>query len=328
MTAEPATIPAIPLIPAGVVPPPAPQPAEAPKTVPAMPLLIGGVPKPPTEGFSADTEIVLTFPDEAVGTLVLSKHGEGADIRTAVGEVRVPSGWTVQLNLPESVRDGAALAALPGDGVHVLIAPGLDDEALDAIAHYRVLTYLRLGDAITDAGVARLSGLGTLTMLSISSEQVSDAAMESLLPLTELLSVHLAPSALTDAGLATLARLAKVSSMSVTAPKITDAGAGALAGCGTLTDLTLNSPELGNAAVTALAASTSLRSMSLTGAFDNAGLLELTHGFPELQSARIDGEGVTTAGVMAAFAAGISAQLNGQWFSPKAVERLRRNATS
>lgn len=299
---------------------------QKPMSVPAMPLLIGGFPKPPMEGDGAEAGTVLRFPDDQVGTLLLSKKGEAVDVRAAAGEVLVPAGWLVQLNLPDEVSDGAVLAGVPVNGVQVLIAPGLDDEALDAIAGYRVLTYLRLGERVTDAGIRKLCGLTSLTMLSVSSEHVTDASMESLLSLTELQSVHFSPCALTDAGLATLARLPSLTSLSITAPALTDAVAAALASCPSLTDLTLDSPGLGNATINTLGTSATLKSLSLTGSFDDAGLLELAHGYPALQSASMTSEAATDDGITAVFLAGISAQLNGQWLSPKAVERLRRKA--
>ena len=296
-------------------------------TIPAMPLLIGGMPKPPVDADGADGT-VLTFPETAIGTVMLTKQGEFADIRAAAGEVHVASGWTVQLNLPDAVSDGAVLAAQPPNGVHILIAAGLDDDALDGLADYRVLTYLRLGARVTPAGVAKLAHLSSLTMLSIASEHVDDAAVEQLAGLPELLSIHLDPCAVTDAGAAALTRLPKVTSISITSDRLTDAAAQVLAESPTLQNLTLHGSALTNEAIRALSTSTSLESVTLTGGFDDAGLLELVNGYPALQNARIDGPAVTDAGVMAAFAVGITAQLNGQWFSPKAAERLRQRQVS
>lgn len=299
-----------------------PEPEER-VTIPAMPLLIGGVPKPPQEAAGADGT-VLRFPETTIGTVMLTKKGEFADVRAAAGDVQVASGWTVQLNLPDTVSDGTALAGLPPDGVHILIAAGLTDDALDAISDYRVLTYLRLGGEITAAGVAKLAHLNSLTMLSIASARVDDAAVAHLAGLAELLSVHLDPSAVTDAGIAMLARLPKVTAISVTSDRLTDAAAQALAESRTLQNVTLECSALTNETIRAFANSSTLESLTLTGGFDDAGLLELANGFPALQTARIDGPGITDAGVLAAFATGITAQLNGQWFSPKAAERLRQ----
>jgi hypothetical protein len=299
-----------------------PEPEE-PVTIPAMPLLIGGVPKPPVDADGADGT-VLTFPETAVGTVMLTKQGEFADIRSAAGEVHVTSGWTVQLNLPDAVSDGSSLAAQPPDGVHILIAPGLDDDALDALADYRVVTYLRLGEKITPAGVAKLGHLTSLTMLSIASEHVDDEAVGHLAGLSELLSIHLDPCTLTDAGVAALARLPKLTSLSITSDRLTDAAAQALAESSTLQNVTLVCSALTNETIRTLSTSSSIESITLTGGFDDEGLAELANGFPALQNARIDGPGVTDGGVMAAFAVGITAQLNGQWFSPKAAERLRQ----
>jgi hypothetical protein len=303
-----------------------PEPEE-PVTIPAMPLLIGGMPKPPVDADGADGT-VLTFPETAIGTVMLTKQGEFADIHAAAGEVSVASGWTVQLNLPDAVTDGTALAAQPSNGVHILIAAGLDDDALDALADYRVVTYLRLGAKVTPAGVAKLGHLTSLTMLSIASEHVDDAAVEHLVDLPELMSVHLDPSAVTDAGIAALTRLPKLTSLSITSDRLTDAAAQALAASPTLQNVTLHCSALTNESIRTLSASNSLESVTLTGGFDDAGLLELANGFPALQNARIDGPQVTDAGVMAAFAVGITAQLNGQWFSPKAAERLRQRQVS
>jgi hypothetical protein len=299
-----------------------PEPEE-PVTIPAMPLLIGGVPKPPEDAEGADGT-VLRFPETAIGTVMLTKKGEFADIRAAGGDVEVAPGWTVQLNLPDPVSDGAPLGALPPNGVHILIAAGLDDDALDALADYRVLTYLRLGAKITSAGTAKVGRLNSLTMLSIASAQIDDAAVEQLAGLGELLSIHLDPCAVSDAGIAALARLPKLTTMSITSDRLTDAAAESLVASRTLQSVTLHCDALTNETIRTLAASTTLESLTLTGGFDDAGLLELANGFPALQTARIDGPGVTDAGVMAAFAVGITAQLNGQWFSPKAAERLRQ----
>jgi hypothetical protein len=299
-------------------------PPEQPTMIPAIPLLIGGVPKPPTDAEGAAAETVLTFPETAIGTVVLTKKGEFADIRPASGEVRVPSGWTVQLNLPDAYSDGTALAALPPDGVQVLIGAGLGDDAIGAIADYRMITYLRLGDKITRTGLAALGRLTSLTMLSIASAEVDDAAVEELTGLTELLSIHLAPCAVTDEGIRTLTRLPKLTSISMTSANLTDAAAQALAESPTLQYLTLECGALTNDTIRTLATSGTLETLSLTGSFDDSGLLELRHGFPALQTVRIDGPDVTDEGVLAAFAAGITAQLNGQWFSPKAAERLRQ----
>jgi hypothetical protein len=298
-------------------------------TVPALPLLIGGIPKPPTDANGAATRIVLPFPQESVGMIVLNRAGgEAPEYISAEGDVDVAGGWSVQLNLADSVTGVNVLAALPTNGVQVLGGNGITDEGLAELSGYQALTYLRLGSVVTDAGIAHLASVSTLTMLSVSSDQITDKAIIDLAKLPALQSLHLAPSNLTDAALAALATLPALASLYVKSDSISDAGLAALASSSTLQNLTIESTSLTNAAIAALSSSTSLTSLKLTGEFDDAGLAGLLTGYSSLQDARIVGPGITNDGILNTFAAGLGPQLNGQWFSPRAVERLRNRPSA
>ena len=121
--------------------------------------------------------------------------------------------------------------------------PGLDDEALKAIASaFPRLDTLEVGGTGTNytaAGIAALDRLRSLTTLRIFGESVTDAIAAELAKLDSLVTLGVGKSTLTEQGLATLSRLPKLSRLYIVNPPITDGALKALKKFRALRDINL-----------------------------------------------------------------------------------------
>lgn len=81
----------------------------------------------------------------------------------------------------------------------------VDDGAMDAVANCRQLRALALDDLwVSEQGLAKLSGLSSLSELYLANSLVDDAAAGELVKFSQLKKLRLAHTQLTDVGLAKL----------------------------------------------------------------------------------------------------------------------------
>ncbi len=140
------------------------------------------------------------------------------------------------------------------------------------------LTYLSLYEtAVTDAGLARVSGLTNLRDLSLDGTAVTDAGLEHLRTLTNLEYLSLARTAVTDSGLTHLAGLPNLCDLSLDgAAGVTDAGLIHLSELTNLQLLCLSSTAVADSGLARLNGLTKLRELHLSNTkVTDAGLVHL-----------------------------------------------------
>jgi hypothetical protein len=102
----------------------------------------------------------------------------------------------------------------------------VSDEDLAKLTDLPSLAVLLLDhddNAITDVGLAHLSGLSNLIHLRIRAARITDDGIEHLLPLENLRILNLPRADLTGEGLAKLAQLKHLEQLRLTSPRLTDA---------------------------------------------------------------------------------------------------------
>jgi thioredoxin 1 len=121
----------------------------------------------------------LRFPvDRSVGELTITSAGE-RETRPAQGDVEVPAAASVLLQTHEGV---SAVRDLPSDSLSGLLASGVASGELDAVRRQAALTTLVLQGSFTDAEVAALPALGSATMLTLASSDVTGTCFTNLTP--------------------------------------------------------------------------------------------------------------------------------------------------
>lgn len=109
------------------------------------------------------------------------------------------------------------------------VAATATDAAIAPLKDIATLTDLNLGGApITDAGLAHLKGLVNLTRLHLENTKITDAGLAHLKGLTKLTYLNLFGTAVSDAGLENLKGLTGLRHLYVWQTKVTDAGVAAL----------------------------------------------------------------------------------------------------
>ncbi len=100
------------------------------------------------------------------------------------------------------------------------------------------------GKKVTDAGMENLTGMTSLTDLSLRDTQITDAGLEHLKGMTSLETLRLAGTQITDAGLEHLKGMTSLNQLSLNDTQITDAGLEHLTGMTSLTDLSLRDTQI------------------------------------------------------------------------------------
>ncbi len=150
------------------------------------------------------------------------------------------------------------------------------------LAHLKTLTSLTsielCGTNITDTGLAHLGNLTSLTSIELYGRNITDAGLVHLSKLTLLSSLNLSVCRnITDAGLTHLSKLTLLSSLNLSrCDKITDAGLLYLGTLTSLTSLNLNQTNITDAGLAHLKTLTSLTSLDLSQTnITDAGLAHL-----------------------------------------------------
>jgi hypothetical protein len=108
----------------------------------------------------------------------------------------------------------------------------------------RVKSVTLMGRTVTDAEMAHLSGLKSLTDLSLYNSTVTDASLVHLSKMTNLRELGLGKTAVTDAGLLHLSRMTNLESLDLSGTAVTDAGLVHLSGFTVLGGLYLNGTKV------------------------------------------------------------------------------------
>jgi hypothetical protein len=148
------------------------------------------------------------------------------------------------------------------------------------------LTVLTLdGTPVTDGGLKQLENLTELRTLHFGEQHVSDAGMEHLKGMTALNSLKLSSDQVTDKGLIYLRSFHRLSSLVIDGPKITDAGLENLKGLTELRFLGVSSPLITDKGLENLEGLKYLSELVLSGCSNvtDAGLAHL-EGLPRLRN--------------------------------------------
>ncbi len=199
------------------------------------------------------------------------------------------------------------LAALGGSIRMKLVnikSPSITDADLAILARQPDLDFLWLtGADITDAGLARLSGLRHLTIFNLAGcPKVTDRGVEALTPvLPALVNLELVGTSVTDASMPAIGRLPVLTGLDLSRTRITDGGVAHLAGLAKLQYLTLGDIALTDRGLASLRGMTKLELLYLPGtAITDAGLAHLA-GLTEisqldLRRTPITGQGLAHLG--------------------------------
>jgi hypothetical protein len=155
------------------------------------------------------------------------------------------------------------------DEVVEIFLPGrLSDSDLALVGHFsrlERLDWIGSHPAVTDAGLAHLSGITKLEELNLSGTDITDAGLAHLSRLIKLEELNLSGADITDAGLVHLRGMAGLKKLDLSGTWITDAGLVNLSGLTKLETLSLRNTEVGEAGVVYLKNLTNLLSLDLWG---------------------------------------------------------------
>lgn len=181
-----------------------------------------------------------------------------------------------ELVVTRSATDADMARLAEFDAVEKLSLSGnheLTEDGLACLASLPRLRELNLSRSrISNAGLAMVGRLATLTSLRLDDAKVSDTGLQHLAPLTRLETVSLRGTAITDAGLAIVSQWPELTSLDLSKTKIGDEGLGHLVSCSKLSQLRL----------------AGLENLSIAGVRSLARLASLTE--IDLQKTRLDGQ--------------------------------------
>jgi|GEM_PF-3087527 len=251
------------------------------------------------------------FPaDRPIGVLYTrprdAKEWPGSDwsqLREAVGEVTIPAGRQVRLELSAGNRAGLSpLRRIEPDRLQSLHVRDTDlrGEALADLAHLTGLEEVNLlNSPIGDEGARHLAGLPRLKYLGISGCRVGDEGLARLAGLPELERLDLGHCWVTEAGLAHVGRIRSLRSLSLYRSDIDDQGLVHLGGLPVLESLRLaDCLHISDSGLAHLRGLSHLRNLDLESApITDAGLTHLAR-LANLENLNLAGTKVTDAGLV------------------------------
>jgi uncharacterized protein len=166
-----------------------------------------------------------------------------------------------------------------------------------ALPHLRQLKLS--GSGITNAGIERISSIGSLAELSLLDAQIDDAGLEQLARLTNLTSLSIRRSSqVTDKGLDVLGRLPKLTDIGLLDLGITNRGLETIKGLERLRAVDLRGcSQIDNAGIEQLSVLKGLRILRIGGYAINDDTLDVVKRFPSLVGLTFDEAAVTDAGL-------------------------------
>jgi len=232
----------------------------------------------------------IQFPaDRSMGVLYTRRRGaqdgpggEWEHLGEAIGEVQIPPGREVRLDLGAAAsEDLSRLRRLRPDDlrtIHVMYA----DLRGDALANIERLTGLEEMDLVNctvgDDGTRHLAKLPRLKILRLGGAQVGDAGIARLASIRSLERLDLSDCWVTEVGLAHVGRMKSLKSLSLYRSDIGDEGLAQLSGLTDLESLRLaGCQHISDAGLAHLAGLTSLKRLDLEFTpITDAGLVQLT----------------------------------------------------
>lgn len=216
----------------------------------------------------------------------------------AMGEVSIPAGKAVRLDLSRENKDLFPLAALEPNDLQVLSCESVElgDDELKHLAHLTGLREIDLGGTtIHGAGLKHVGGLKLLKRLWLNGTQVGDNELACLLSLPSLRELGLSRTPTGEAGMVHVGKMTSLESLSLSAG-VGDEGLRRLRTLVNLRWLSAGNSGVTDEGLTHLEGMTRLESLNLDNAqITDAGLLHLK-SMAELKHLRLYGTRITEKG--------------------------------
>jgi Leucine-rich repeat (LRR) protein len=158
---------------------------------------------------------------------------------------------------------------------------------------------LNSSEAITDAGVAHLAHVATLSEVALGGTRVTNDGLKHLAALTQLQALYLSNDKITDDGLKHLSKLTNLRKLSIYSKGVSAAGFANLAGLVNLEEFHIGGigSDIGDEYLAHMKGMTKLKDLTIGGdKLTDAGMV-FVKNFTELRKLRIDSQKVTAAGV-------------------------------
>jgi len=143
-------------------------------------------------------ERVFTLPENAVGYVDVRPwqmaNAEWQRLAIAKGEIRIPAGMEVRLEISQEVPDAEFLRKLDPAAIHTLVLKGgaIRDELMDAVVTLRGLLALDIQRTlITDEGFSKIKAIKGLQELRLEKTRVTDAGIAALDGMIQLRRVEI-----------------------------------------------------------------------------------------------------------------------------------------
>ena len=215
------------------------------------------------------------------------------DARYLVAKEHGFASWDALKAFAESPVAGRHVAAKPvrlvtrkGDDEWQTLASSREWDAVARLLAMHPMAWLGAEGQMTDAALADISGVETITGLDLSgSKALTDEGVRHLARLRALKYLDLGGTAITDSGLQILRDLPALETLSLAGTRVTDAGVAQLANCHELRKVNLSWTHTGDGALKALAGKPHLREFSSGNGVTDAGIA-LLHELPVFKSWR------------------------------------------
>ena len=219
-------------------------------------------------------ERTISFPNDvfmgnlSVRDLGSTEAGDWTDLGEARGDVTLPAGKELQLQVPSDYSgDLSPLAGLGASDLQVLILnkTKISDAELVHLEGLTSLEQLYLnGTLITDEGLVHLKELGQLKLLHVHDTKVTDAGLVHLGEMRSLQRLDVGQTQVTDEGLAHLKGLTNLKGLNLNRTKVTDEGLVHLKGLNNLEWLNLYGTKVAGAGLVHLEGMGKLETLHLS----------------------------------------------------------------
>jgi len=184
-------------------------------------------------------------------------------------------------DLYELVASG--MGNLPDLEILELQASGVTDEGLSALRPFANLHKLNLGPRITDSGLSRVQGLGSLRRLGLQCTKVGGEGLRSVQELPNLVQLDLSGTPIRDETVPCLKMLPRLQFLNLSRTEITDASLSDIKDLPNLNCLMVMDTHIGDGGLRFLRTAPRLRWLFVQGTHvTSAGLRELQGANPNL----------------------------------------------
>lgn len=189
----------------------------------------------------------------------------------------------------------AMLKPLPALRMLNIARTPVGDEGLEAVAHFRRLRILAVGENTTDAGIKHLQTLKNLVDLNLDRAGVTDEGLATLTSLQKLQILDLSSTRVSDRGLQILSQLPHLRSL-VLGGAITDGAGPGLGSLSALEELDFSQTQITHTGLTFLSQLPRLRAITVNRTLNDRGLEALAR-LPTLKSLDLSRTRVSDAGL-------------------------------